>query len=969
MKNKYLKIAMVIFLLITLTMTNFIYVGASIVSYAVENITTSHKNIEFDAYLSGDNKIILKLNVKNEGYFTGDITLEKGNFKFKSVENQMVNKLEDNKITLNQLNAGTIGEIEVEIEPIKSDLFDIESLNMESVLKLDGTYRDRTEKDINVKSEKTIKFELPENNDKQNVEDSIEVITNKILKVSGEEKRIIQLLLNLGLKENNYPIYQINSKLAIPVINNEQPQVLVNATMNNTTEYNYKYENAILDLNMTNKADSKNNVLWNKTGSEKAIITLIYSKDAEIEDTKIDIHNDVELYNNKKLNTDISINLTLEEKDNIINSALINTEDSIYKGKMYSGIQRDYENTTKIDVNLIGVAKYIELVENPSTYVVNETNIDANIYYKQTIINKEQLLKVIGEDGSLNITTLEGNPIATVDASSATDEQGNMVIKYSNKIKGIKIQTSEPKNLGKIELNHTKTIEASEKEIIKSATAISTEIVQKYNVLDELEETYSKGTEIVKEQKIELKETITDAALSMNTTNLSTLSTNNVEMRAIFKSSNEQNDLYKSPTLKIIFPQEVQDVKVNTIGKVYADDFEFKKAQLIDEPGVGKIINIELVGEQKEYLNKVSQGINVVINADITFNKTTPSRTSEVIMKYTNKNGAMEEYETKSTINIGSQHGVFVYSKVSDFDNKGNVLETEKEGILEGKLNIADDVKVVIIERNIINNYEEKIEGINILGKLPEIGEKEINSTKLKSTFMASLQEVVVNLENAKIYYSEKADIIAESNEWQEKIEDITKIRAYKIELPNKVLKPGQVATIVYKLQIPAGLKYNESTYENVNISYKYKNQEFSKDYTTYLSTMNVQNPDGVVVNKELDKLGTVNVSMFSAGKELKDGQEIFEGQTVTVNVHLTNDTGVDLKNVKITAKQENGIFYTEKVTQEMNTQTAEQMDVTRIVEDETLKQKEFIIKELKNGESIFYEYQFSVKEKAHHQK
>ena len=42
MKNKGLKISVVILLIITLTMTNFIFLGSSLISYAVDDISTNN---------------------------------------------------------------------------------------------------------------------------------------------------------------------------------------------------------------------------------------------------------------------------------------------------------------------------------------------------------------------------------------------------------------------------------------------------------------------------------------------------------------------------------------------------------------------------------------------------------------------------------------------------------------------------------------------------------------------------------------------------------------------------------------------------------------------------------------------------------------------------------------------------------------------------------------------------------------
>lgn len=46
MKSKILKTVIVLMLLASLTMVNFIYVGAGFISYAASNSTTNHKNVE-----------------------------------------------------------------------------------------------------------------------------------------------------------------------------------------------------------------------------------------------------------------------------------------------------------------------------------------------------------------------------------------------------------------------------------------------------------------------------------------------------------------------------------------------------------------------------------------------------------------------------------------------------------------------------------------------------------------------------------------------------------------------------------------------------------------------------------------------------------------------------------------------------------------------------------------------------------
>ena len=65
MKGKIIKLITVMLLLVTLTTINFIYVGASFISLAAEEISTNHKNIEFTSTLKSENLLTLTVVVKN----------------------------------------------------------------------------------------------------------------------------------------------------------------------------------------------------------------------------------------------------------------------------------------------------------------------------------------------------------------------------------------------------------------------------------------------------------------------------------------------------------------------------------------------------------------------------------------------------------------------------------------------------------------------------------------------------------------------------------------------------------------------------------------------------------------------------------------------------------------------------------------------------------------------------------------
>ena len=965
MKDRVLKIGVILLLIFAMTMSNFVFVANELISYALDDISTNNDNVEFSVYFKNsegekvsnldmvtsnmETSLFIELNVKKEGYFNGKMDLENSNFILKESNSQYINKVENNTITFNQINAGTNAEIEVKVEFVKEGSFNIDALNKETTVKLNGIYRDSDQRDKSIEAVRTVALKLVGDVKTEDIVNDLQVITNKVVKVNGEDKRVVQLSLKAGIQNNSYPIKEMNLEVTVPAIGKSSPVVEKSIRLNNMNSWDFKYDGqTTAKINMSNTYG-----LWESKGTEEIILTYIYDANVEIGETKIQAKENIVLYDETSIDA-VPANVTIknsEEYDSIISIDILNKENSIYKGKLYSGINRPYETQTNIAVNLAGVAQNIDITEKPSMY--SNTNVDANVYYAQTKINKQELVDILGQEGQLTISDQDGRLIQEINAQTEADEQGDIVINYQeNKTKGIQVTTTEPKKIGIIELKHTKIIEPSDKEIVKASNEILTSLEQKYTESDGIQET-------TKQQTIELKEPQTQAEIYMNKTSLSTLATNNVEISAILKSNKEENDLYKNPKLQIILPKEVEDIKINSVNKLYADEFQIEPEKIIETEN-GKIIEIQLMGEQKEYLGEASEGIQVIINADITLNKTVPTKISNIAMKYTNENGTQPEYETSVNFDIVSKYGVLVYTKASAYNEENTVLESTSNENIKGKLDITKGEKTMTIERNVINNYEEAVTDVELIGRIPEVGEEEINGETLKSTFTPTLVGVSINNENAKIYYSQ------DGQEWLEQVENIAEMKYYKIEVPENTVQPGEILTISAQLKIPENLALDQSTYEVFKVSYQYKEQKNSEDYATYLST-NIDNSKVEPVvdpTGESSSLGSIKVKAISAGKELKDGEEIFEGQTVKEIVTLINDTGKDLNNVKITAKQENGIFYTEKVTQETNTATLELMNVTRIMEDETIQQKEYTIETLKKGEEISFEYQFSVKEK-----
>lgn len=429
MKNKVLKVLLVLLMIITMTSINFIFLGYNInlaiaqseainmFNGAVE-AKTNNKNVEFTSYLKNENGEIVKskkevinsqnmklyfyINVKQEGYLQGEIELLDSNFNFKKdTKNENISKIEDKKLILNQIKAGNYVEIEVPIEVNLSETFNSDMLVKTSKIKFNATYKDSGENNNIVEAEKEINLNLVSNEiNAQNIVNNLEVVTNKKAIIDGKEKRVVQLQLELGLQDNIYPIKSIEAEINVPKIDGKEPRIEKIETLNNMKKYEQNYENSTLKIKMTNEAEENNkDILWKKQGNEKVILTYVYDEYKEIQDTEILLKQVATLQDNKQETAnDAKVVLDNNEKDSIITISTASSESSIYKGYLYANKDREIKTLTNINVNLTKVAQNIK---------VKETHDYKGIFYKQTIVNKVQLEKILGKE--FNVTIINSN--------------------------------------------------------------------------------------------------------------------------------------------------------------------------------------------------------------------------------------------------------------------------------------------------------------------------------------------------------------------------------------------------------------------------------------------------------------------------------------------------------------------------------------------------------------------------------
>ena len=863
MKGKILKVLTVLTLITVLTMINFIYVGAGFITLAAESSSTNHKNIEFTAELKDENLLTLAVTVKNEGYFNGEITLENSNFKLKSTESEYVNKIESNKITLNQINAGATASFDVAIEPVKDDFLDAGLLKVVSDLNLAGIYRDSTEKDINIKATREIKYEYQENNTEENIENGLDIITNKIFNLNGEEKRVVQISINMGLKENNYPIEEMTANIRLS--GEERPEAVTKTNFNTMTYFKYNYSDNNISMEFTNKPNEENKILWRKTGCENVILTLVYNKDVDLVGMEIPVEETVKLFNGKELKTTNTIKITDEEKDGLMQITNTAKESVIYKGKINASLDRSFETETTLKVNLANSVEGISIKEEQSNYNTLEgQEVLANVVYNKTVLEKEDFDKILGENGEITILNENGETLGVVNSETQADENGNIVIDYTGKEpSSIEIKTTTPVEEGDLVFTHTKTIKSGEEEKITNAV----ELVSNVNI------DYGTNVTNTSESRIKLENSKTEANLEVNKDTLSTVIANDVEIRATLKSNNEQYNLFENPKLTFELPEAVENITINSIDLIY--ETELSIANYTTE---GRTITVELTGKQTDYKELGIEGAILVINTSVNVNKKSATQDGKIIMTCINKE---ETVSSEKDIKIVAPKDMTVIHNISEL----GIETTGEEESISAKLERGQEARELETQIQIINNNENTASNVKVLGTFP--------TRNNENNIDINIKEVNISgVESAKVYYSENEnateDLQNSQNGWQEEITDGTKVRKYLIEVPE--METGVEINVTYKLEVPALLEYNQKAKQDYKVTYDNNVTNTSNE----IKATEIVLETGVGPNLETKIRASVS------GNNLENNSTVKNGEVIRYKVEVSNIGSEDVTNVKV---------------------------------------------------------------------
>ena len=498
-------------------------------------------------------------------------------------------------------------------------------------------------------------------------------------KMGDKQGTLVQTYLKTGIEyqegQEYVPIDTSNVIINTPKINDKYPESVEVVTKStkatngdgNGKDVNYAYnkENGQLQIITENKADDKGNIYTENVAGARDEYQLDFYYDANCYNDKnekrsLEFKGNVELKlkddRDIRKNQEISQNFEVAENVSGLVSADVTTSD-IYNGYINANIQNNSTYRTQYTENVKIQTSYKEIADeitvNSKNLLVNnkdKENETQEIIYKNTKVNKNEILDKLGQDGYFQIIDKDGNVLATINKDTEADENGNVQIGYDGEKTELNFKFSKPLKLGDINILNTKEIKDTMKDAnvtkVETRNTVScvNNVIEKTKVIDE-ETKEEKEVENTKQVEIynyvgisvaEIKEAKTDVKVTANNTNWTNNVQNDVTFTATLVTSGPEYNLFKNPVIDIKLPNEVEKVVLGESSILYDSGLQLGSVQVVDDNG-SKVIRVKVNGTQTSYVqNEVVNGANIVIPASIILKKDIVSSQENIAVSFAN---------------------------------------------------------------------------------------------------------------------------------------------------------------------------------------------------------------------------------------------------------------------------------------------------------------------------------------------
>ena len=284
---------------------------------------------------------------------------------------------------------------------------------------------------------------------------------------SGSKGVLVQFNLKTGIEfvegEEYKPIQKTGINIDLPWVGDYKPErveVITKSTQatngGNAAIYEYHSSTGILSISAENSEYTAN---VSEARDEYEIIC-IYGEECYTdnnEEKNLEIRANIEEIlmdeDSTRVATRVEESYTLT--DNV--GEIISTEhrtDDIYNGYITANslntknqYETAYNEVLKIMISNKDIAQKIEVTESSDTSLYNET-----------IIDKNKVLDVLGDNGSIDILKENGEVLKRINKDTETDENGKIKVEYEDRTQNLIIQLKNIEKEGVIEVENARVI-------------------------------------------------------------------------------------------------------------------------------------------------------------------------------------------------------------------------------------------------------------------------------------------------------------------------------------------------------------------------------------------------------------------------------------------------------------------------------------------------------------------------------
>ena len=1008
------KLIKVIAMLLT---TTILYANsAAVVSYAADNFlsakalenqgtSTTNENVEFDVYYDGgkhtvsadvnaeDTKLNIALNVKKAGYIKDAVVdFSDTNFKIaKTEESDSIQAVdaENKKISFNQINNGENVTETINIALDKKDEISEDMFDRDNTIKFTGTYVNAKGEEVAVKKDIVVHTSWTASTAKAKLD--YEITKYIPYSANNVSKLITQGKITSYVENSVLPIKNTNIEVNAPKINNKYPEtvtVVANSTNatngdangDNFSKNNWSYDSTTGKITITVNNNAVNGkIQWAKNTADEFIVTYIYSSDVyeavkdSVTRVTYDASSSMNLYVKSGVNK-VSAHVDgYEDQTKKIGDIVeftSNATQSISKGYIYNNKNAADENKKETEyvaqytahVSYADVIDAIVLKQDVDQFVTangseqSTTVGGVNYAYNKTLaISKQEFNKVFGENGEITILNEAGTTLATINKDTEVKDNKIVVNLVPFNTNSITIKTSKPQAEGNVIFEITKAlaknIEYSTSQL-RSFTQIKTQVTgtAKNSDIDIV------STESTK--NVDLTEPTQKASITTSNNRLSTIVKNeNVEIKVTLENDSADDTMYTNPKIKITFPENIETINVKDCKVYFDDELEIDEDSIMFyENGDGtKTLELKLKGTQTKYNNVAAKGATVVLTTDITLNTLTPTTNTQITAEITNGDSTV----TNVSIDVKyiAPSGVVTTNSMTGYNGD------EKIEVINGKSQKAliptkAEQKEVTYTMNVINNYENTLDHVVVLGRTPFKDNKDVSTSlslgsNITMPLTSGLTVTGVDASKVTIYYSENGeattDLSNSQNGWTTSVTDYTKIKSYMIVLnEDYAMNGGDTFTFSYKATLPANLDYDQEVYENYGVFF------------------NNNKTSGTITDKAIaTKIGFTTGSIAKLDAKLTsticEGASVKSGEILEYELTINNTGVVDAENTTVEIKlppelsfiPQDGDDYTYKVPEDEEYDESRYEELLNLPENEVidLTKYENLISELQQYE------------------